>query len=90
MTFEVAVRLNGLAPSDVAVELVLGVPRADRYPDRRRRLFLEYKGPLEGGEARYELKISPEHCGRIEYRLRAFPYNSMMTHPFEMGMMLWL
>ena len=26
----------------------------------------------------------------IEYRIRAFPYHDLLTHRFEMGMMVWL
>ena len=30
------------------------------------------------------------HLRRIEYRFRVYPNNELLTHPFEMGMMLWL
>jgi starch phosphorylase len=26
----------------------------------------------------------------MEYRVRVFPTHELLTHPFEMGMMLWL
>jgi glycogen phosphorylase len=29
-------------------------------------------------------------CGKLEYRIRVYPYHSLLTHPFEMGMMRWL
>ena len=26
----------------------------------------------------------------VEYRIRVYPHHEMLTHPFEMGMMIWL
>jgi starch phosphorylase len=77
----VAARLNGLAPADVAVELVLDGAR----------LRLEPQGALaESGEHLYALEFAPEPSGRIEYRLRAFPCHELLAHPFETGLMTWL
>jgi starch phosphorylase len=28
-------------------------------------------------------------CGRLDYGIRAFPYHEQLTHPFELGLMLW-
>jgi starch phosphorylase len=77
----VAVRLNGLAPQDLAVELVL---------NGAARLRLAPHGPLESGEHLYALEFAPEPSGRIEYRLRAFPHHELLAHPFEAGLMTWL
>jgi starch phosphorylase len=29
-------------------------------------------------------------CGKLEYRIRVYPWHELLTHPFEMGMMRWL
>ena len=87
----VAARLNGLAPEDVAVELLLGRPGTERASQAGARHRLAYERPLpETGEHLYAIDLSPEIAGRIEYRLRAYPANELLTHPFEMGMMVWL
>jgi glycogen phosphorylase len=87
----VAARLNGLAPEDVAVELLLGRPGTERASQAGARYRLAYERPLpETGEHLYAIDLSPEIAGRIEYRLRAYPANELLTHPFEMGMMVWL
>jgi len=87
----VAARLNGLAPEDVAVELLLDRPGAERAPKPGARQRLLYERALpESGEHLYALDLSPQIAGRIEYRLRAYPANELLTHPFEMGMMVWL
>jgi starch phosphorylase len=90
---EVAASLNGLAPEDVAVEVLLGRPEAEFASEslNRMRMRLRFERVLsESGEHLYALDFSPEVFGRIEYRLRAFPHHELLTHPFEMGMMAWI
>jgi starch phosphorylase len=78
---EVAARLNGLAPHEVAVELVL---------NGAARMRLAPQAPLGGGEHLYALEFAPEPSGRVEYRLRAYPAHELLAHPFETGLMTWL
>jgi glycogen phosphorylase len=85
---EAAVALNGLAPQDVAVELLLARPGA---ASPAARCLLAPERPLPGGgEHLYALEFAPELNGRIEYRLRAFPKHELLAHPFETGLMTWL
>jgi starch phosphorylase len=88
--FELAVYLDGLAPEDVAVELLLSRPGVESRQRPPRRLRLEYRGPGEGGESLFALDFTPDVCGKLDYRLRVYPHHELLTHPFEMGMMLWL
>jgi starch phosphorylase len=87
---EVAARLNGLVPGDVVVELLLS--RGAREPaDRRVRQDLAFDGTMtEAGEHRFVLELSPELCGRLDYRIRAYPCIEALTHPFELGLMVWV
>src|SRR5512134_3532466 len=87
---EVAAKLNGLAPADVVVELLLA--RGAREPtDRRVRLDLAFDGTMtENGEHRFVLELAPELCGRLDYRIRAYPCIEALTHPFELGLMVWV
>ena len=89
LRFEVAVRLNGLSPEDVTVELVFSRPGVD--PLHRRRSFILLPAQaLDGGEHLYALELTPEQCGKLEYRIRAYPCHALLTHRFEMGRTLWL
>ncbi len=84
----VAVRLNGLAPEDLALELVLRRPALNGTAVSYR---FAPQGPLaEGGEHLYALEFAPEQNGRLEYQLRGFPYHEQLAHPFETGLMIWL
>jgi starch phosphorylase len=56
--------------------------------------FKHYKfectGAEESGEQRFTLNLAVGLCGRLDYRIRVYPYHPLLTHPLEMGMMLWL
>jgi starch phosphorylase len=93
LRIEVAVRLGGLAPDDVTVEMLMGRPGTNNRSKGPRRLFLEHQGPIgtgNDGEDLFAITLTPDVCGKIDYHIRAFPHHELLTHPFEMGMMLWL
>jgi len=90
LKFEVAVRLNGLAPQDVAVELLFGRPTADGYLADAHGFFLDHNGGLNEAEQHFSLELTPEMCGKLEYMFRVYPFHELLTHPREMGMMMWL
>jgi len=88
---QVAVMLNGLRADDVVVELNVG-----RQTERERlresaRYEFEWEGvKTEAGEDLFSLELAPELCGRLEYGIRIYPCHELLTHPFEMGLMVWL
>lgn len=45
---------------------------------------------LDSGGTRYLLEFEPEWCGRLSYQVRMYPYHELLTHPFELGLMVWL
>jgi starch phosphorylase len=90
IAFEVAVRLDGLDPADVTVEILFSRPNAKMTSRPPRHFHLEFQGPCGDGESLFRLELTPEVCGKIEYRIRAYPSHTLLTHPFELGMMLWL
>ena len=45
---------------------------------------------IEAGEHRYVLRLTPDQCGKLECRIRAFPCHPMLTHRFELGLMSWI
>jgi starch phosphorylase len=36
------------------------------------------------------LELEPELCGRLDHRIRAYPCHELLTHPFELGLMIWV
>jgi starch phosphorylase len=86
---EIAVKLNGLAPGDLRVELLLsrtlrGTPTVEHSHE------LAPAGPPEHGEQRYAVDLKPGLAGRLEYRIRLYPRHEQLTHPFEMGLCCWV
>jgi len=91
LRFEVGVKLNGLQPSDVLVEMLLGLQsKRDKLQHSRHYRFESTGITTETGEEVFALEVQPEQCGKLEYRIRAYPYHEMLTHQFELGMMHWL
>ncbi|MBI5791972.1 MAG: alpha-glucan family phosphorylase, partial [Rhodocyclales bacterium] len=89
MRFEVAVQLDGLTPDDLTVEMVFTRP-GEPTTERARRYVLKHERPLGNGEHLFARELTPDQCGKMEYRVRVYPTHDLLTHPFEMGMMLWL
>ena len=90
MEIRVAAHLNGLAPEDVRVELLVG--RASQAgQDKDLSAFAMQAGEVDAnGICQFKIEMVPELCGRLIYRLRVYPFNPLLTHPFETGLMVWL
>jgi starch phosphorylase len=89
MELKVAVNLNGLAPEDVRVEVLVG-RAAKNGSERELKTFLMQPSGRDGKECLFTLELTPEYCGRLLYRFRVYPYHELLTHPFETGLMVWL
>jgi starch phosphorylase len=84
--FEAALKLDRLAPEDVEVELLMGSPL---FVKEAPASYLLKPVGREGDEQKYALDLAPELCGKLEYRIRAYPRHASLSHPFEMGLMKW-
>ena len=83
-----AVKLNGLNPEDVAVELLVSRSKEFGKAEPAHHRFVA-QGVDATGEHLFELELTPELCGRLDYRIRAYPCHQHLTHPFELGLMVW-
>ncbi len=86
---ELGVKLNGLSPSDVRVELLLSRDPHET-PEVRHSHELMPAEALEGGEQKYSLELRPGLSGRLDYRIRIYPRHELLTNPFELGLMTWV
>jgi starch phosphorylase len=89
--FSVGVRMEGLAPEDIVVELLIG-PSSRELAGRQASAhrFTQTGARAEGGEHLFTLDLEPELCGKLEYRIRAYPWHPALSHRFEMGLMKWI
>ncbi len=89
MPVEVAVKLNGLAPGDLCVELLLTRSLRDAPAVQHAHELLPREGAAEA-EHRFALELKPGLAGRLDYRIRIYPRHELLTHPFEPGLCYWL
>jgi starch phosphorylase len=87
---EVGVKLAGLSADDVVVELVLASDQPRRRSEREQLRLVHDGTRTDGNEHRFVLDLTPDLCGRIGYAIRAYPCHAMLTHPFELGLMIWV
>jgi glycogen phosphorylase len=85
----VRAQLNGLQPGDVRLECLLG------SQDAGGEFVVAQKVELEatGGDAQFtdfSIEVTPEIAGLQYYKLRMYPFNEALSHPFEMGFMIWI
>jgi len=91
LRFEVAVNLNGLVPDDVVVEILIGYSSIPEQQASLRRYRFESAGTIDHSNTYlFAVILRPEQCGNLEYRIRVYPCNELLAHPFELGMMRWL
>lgn len=92
MLVEVAVRIDGLQTSDVVVELVFdpGEVKPEDGATGANYAFVPDGTRTDQGEARFVLELEAETCGRLQYRIRYYPYHELLTHRFELGLMAWI
>jgi len=78
-------------PEDIAVELLLSPAVRELAAGRRAAYQFKYSGERgDGGEYRFVLDLAPELCGKLEYRIRAYPNHPALSHRFELGLMRWV
>jgi starch phosphorylase len=81
--------LNGMQAADVRLECLFGTNDADGEFAVVQRVELQ----AIGGEERYtdfEIEVVPDIAGLQYYKLRMYPYNEALSHPFELGCMIWI
>ena len=85
ITVEVAIKLNGLSVEDLIAELVL-------LNDNEQEEYLQFQfvEMLNSTEAKFSTTLTPHSCGSLRYSIRLFPYNSLLGHRFETGLMSWI
>jgi glycogen phosphorylase len=86
---EVAVKLNGLSPADVCVELLLSRGVRESTAVRHAHEFAPAE-VLSTGEQKYTLQLKPGLSGRLDYQIRIVPRHELLTHPFELGLSCWV
>ena len=81
--------LNGLEAKDIKLECLLGRGAVHSEFEVGQVAVL----PATGGDDRYtefEIDLTPELAGLQYYKFRMYPFNDALSHPFELGCMIWI
>ena len=87
---EVAVKLNGLSPDDVRVELLLSRARCARRRPCSTATSCCPPGSWTRASSASRSSSSRGCRGKLDYRIRIYPRHELLTHPFELGLMCWV
>tara|TARA_R110002110_G_scaffold415561_2_gene650934 strand:- start:154541 stop:157075 length:2535 start_codon:yes stop_codon:yes gene_type:complete len=85
----VRAQLNGLAATDVKLECLFGTKSAEGSVDVSQVAVLQ-ESSQDNGYTTFELELSPQIAGLQYYRLRLYPFHTSLSHPFELGCMIWV
>jgi starch phosphorylase len=95
LQIKIAVYLDELAPADIVVEFLSGIDDEDQVCDNGVCTYAvshQFKAveTNDKGETIFQLDLDTAISGLQHYKIRVFPYHSLLSHRFEMGFMLWL
>jgi starch phosphorylase len=90
LPLEVTMNVNGLQPDDLLVECLVGTETESGEFITQGSYTLAYHSRNGNGETLFRLAMKPRLAGMQYYKLRAYPYHELLSHPFEMGYMLWV
>jgi glycogen phosphorylase len=86
LNFEIRARLGALSPADVRVECVV-----DQPGEPSRSFQAVEAAPAEAdGSTRFGIAFEAPFAGQQSYRIRMYPHHELLSHPFEMGRMVWI
>ncbi len=87
---DVAIELAGLDHQDVVVDCLLGKDNEDNEFEQCYCEEFQYQGVLDDGRALFRLATITPMSGLQSYKVRMYPYHSLLSQRFELGAMLWL
>ncbi len=90
LPISIAVQLHELCAADVRVECVVGTEDAHGEFVAQTHFDLAPAGTNGNGETLFRLDLIPPLAGLQHYKLRMYPTHQLLSHPFEVGCMLWL
>lgn len=82
------VRMDGLNPDDIRVELVYGETEGERVVPQHTAPMSYTKRELDGSY-RYDIHLKPEESGSIAYNVRVIPFHPKLKEKYELGLIRW-
>ena len=82
--------LNGLGADDVRVECLVSPECTGTHENPGPGSFFLEKESEADGRTVFVARVRPPYPGLQTLRLRMYPHHEALTHPLEMGAMLWV
>ncbi|NMT63621.1 alpha-glucan family phosphorylase [Marinobacter orientalis] len=82
--------LNGLSADDVRVECLVSPECTGTHKTPGPASFFLERESEADGRTVFATQVQPSYPGLQTLRLRMYPYHEALTHPLEMGAMLWV
>lgn len=89
LPIRIRANLDGLAPEDIMLECLVGTIRDSGKFSVKENYTFQYVGN-EDDKHIFELDLKPHSPGLNHYKIRIYPYHKLLSHPFELGFMLWV
>lgn len=91
LPLRVNVTLGALIPEDIIVEAVIE-PLLDpeAATESRQYALKPTTASADATSVTYALDLEPPYAGVQALRLRLFPWNELLSHRFEVGLMIWI
>jgi len=91
LEFCVAVDLNGLGAADVKVECLIDDALGSKISDQDTSVFELTAQDSKGDRfTAFTAKLRPGRPGLQSLRVRMYPHHELLSHPLELGFMVWL
>ncbi len=90
IAIQVSIYLGQLSAEDVIVECLVDKNCLTGDFEAEECIPLEAKTTNAQGETLFEILLQPIESGLQQYKLRIFPYHIHLSHPFELGYMIWV
>jgi len=79
-----------LTAEDMIVECLIGQELDNGHFVTQSHFPLQEHGTNDQGETVFHLELTPNLPGLQHYKIRVYPYHTLLSHPLEMGRMIWL
>lgn len=89
LPIRVGLYLDSLDAADVRVECVVGIVNEHQEFITKSTHLLKVDGS-DGADTVFSTQLEPALPGLQFYKIRAYPYHTLLSHPFETGYMIWL
>ena len=89
LSVEATIKLDGLAPEDVSVEVYYGPMSQDGRIEEGRPLGMEFVSKVDGSHYKYAAEIPCRTSGEYGYTVRILPCHADLVSPFELHRIRW-